>query len=53
METNLIFKSVDVVPSKNFDSVVGTFEVIDKDRKFNIVSEKRVYKIGGVIELIN
>ena len=49
METNLIFKSVDVVPSKNFDSVVGTFEVIDKDRKFNIVSEKRVYKIGGVI----
>ena len=49
MGTNLIFKSVDVVPNKNFDSVVGTFEVEDKGRNFNIISEKRVYKVGSVI----
>ncbi len=49
METNLIFKSVDIVPNKNFDSVVGIFEVEDKGKNFNIVSEKRVYKVGGVI----
>ena len=49
MGTNLIFKSVDVVPNKNFDSVVGTFEVEDKGKNFNIISEKRVYKVGGVI----
>ena len=49
MGTNLIFKSVDVVPNKNFDSVVGTFEVEDKGKNFNIISEKRVYKVGSVI----
>lgn len=49
MGTSLIFKSVDVVPNKNFDSVVGTFEVEDKGRNFNIISEKRVYKVGSVI----
>ena len=49
MGTNLIFKSVDIVPNKNFDSVVGTFEVEDKGKNFNIISEKRVYKVGSVI----
>ena len=49
MGTNLTFKSVEVVPNKNFDSIAGTFEVEDKGKSFNIISEKRVYKVGGVI----
>tara|TARA_X000000368_G_C22967522_1_gene683889 strand:- start:403 stop:1194 length:792 start_codon:yes stop_codon:yes gene_type:complete len=54
MGTNLTFKSMDDVPNKenenkNFDSFVGTFEVEDKGKIFNITSEKRIYKVTGVI----
>tara|TARA_B100001758_G_scaffold214790_1_gene200089 strand:+ start:1516 stop:3264 length:1749 start_codon:yes stop_codon:yes gene_type:complete len=49
MGTNLIFKSADVIQSQNFNSVVANFEVEDKGKYFNIVAEKRRYKVGGVI----
>ncbi|GIS46964.1 MAG: hypothetical protein Ct9H90mP19_2010 [Gammaproteobacteria bacterium] len=29
--------------------LLGNFEVEDKGKNFNIISEKRVYKVGSVI----
>ena len=45
----LKLESINVEGQANFDSVVASFSVLESNLKKTLVSEKRVYKIGGVI----
>jgi len=50
MGTNLLFKSVDsqVLQNQNYDSVLGAFEVEDNGNTFQIIAERRIYKIREI-----
>ena len=49
MDTEIEFLGIEIVPDQNFDSVVGNFQITSNDNVYQLASEKRVYKIGGVI----
>ena len=49
MDTEIEFLGIEVVADQNFDSVVGNFQITSNDNVYQLASEKRVYKIGGVI----
>ena len=49
MDTEIEFLGIEVVADQNFDSVVGNFQITTNDNVYQLTSEKRVYKIGGVI----
>ena len=48
-DSSLEFKSIEILGKENFDTVVANFYVKDKNFQADVISEKRVYKIGGII----
>lgn len=49
MGSTLALDTIDIEGSENFDSVVARFSIQEGQAVKNLASEKRVYKIGGVI----
>ena len=49
MDTEIEFLGIEVIADQNFDSVVGNFQITTNDNVYQLASEKRVYKIGGII----
>jgi len=48
-DSSLEFKSIEILGKENFDTVLAIFYVKDKNFQADVISEKRVYKIGGII----
>ena len=47
--STLKLDSINIEGKENFDTVVARFSVSEASNEKNLISEKRVYKIGGVI----